>query len=85
MEITKVFSDMYGEERFYNVLMSESEMALFSIFSSEIVQSKNVDSRDMLKRAIKPSLKGVKYIKEDGSPDRMKNFKQGMIDSLMWG
>lgn len=30
MEIQKIFSDMYGEERLYSVLMTEDEVALFS-------------------------------------------------------
>ena len=86
MEIQKVFSNIEDpEEILYSVLMDETELALFSIFSPEIVQSENVNSRDMWKRACKPSFKDVKYVKEDGSPDRMKNFKQNMINSLIWG
>ncbi len=35
MEIQKVFSDMYDEERIYSVLMSEDELALFSEIQKE--------------------------------------------------
>ena len=35
MEIQKVFSDVSNEERLYNILMSEDEMALFSEFQKE--------------------------------------------------
>ena len=37
MEIQKIFSDMYGEERLYSVLMTEEELALFS----EVKENKN--------------------------------------------
>ena len=36
MEIQKIFSDMYGEERLYSVLMTEEEVALFSEIVEEI-------------------------------------------------
>ncbi len=35
MEIQKVFSDMYNEERIYSVLMNEDELALFSEIQKE--------------------------------------------------
>ena len=35
MEIQKVFSDMYDEERIYSVLMNEDEIALFSEIQKE--------------------------------------------------
>ena len=35
MEIQKIFSDMYGEERLYSVLMTEDEVALFSEIQKE--------------------------------------------------
>ena len=41
MEIQKIFSDMYGEERLYSVLMTEDEVALFS----EVKKNKNKKNR----------------------------------------
>ena len=35
MEIQKIFSDMYGDERLYSVLMTEDEVMLYSEFQKE--------------------------------------------------
>lgn len=45
MEIQKIFSDMYGEERLYSVLMTEDELALFS----EVKENKNKRNRPELR------------------------------------
>lgn len=36
MEIQKIFSDMYDDERLYSVLLSEEEMYLFSVMKDEL-------------------------------------------------
>ena len=38
MEIQKVFSDVSNEERLYNILMSEDEMALYSEFKKNALE-----------------------------------------------
>ena len=41
MEIMKVFSDSYDEERIYSVLMNEEELALFSEIQKEFSNATN--------------------------------------------
>lgn len=46
MIIQKVFSNSYDEERYYSVLMSEEELALFTDFTSPLGKlTKNVGSK----------------------------------------
>ena len=40
MEIQKIFSDQYDEERLYSVLMTEEELALFSEAMEEVEEPK---------------------------------------------
>lgn len=45
MEIQKIFSDMYGEERLYSVLMTEDEVALFSEVMEEIEEAEEASKK----------------------------------------
>ena len=44
MEIQKIFSDMYGEEHLYSVLMTEDEVALFSELQDRFFANADVNA-----------------------------------------
>ena len=52
MEIQKVFSDMYDEERLYSVLMNEDELALFSEIQKEFNSQSQKELRKRLETQI---------------------------------
>lgn len=64
MEITKIFSELGGEEKLYSISLDETEMTLFSEFQKEF----NSKSQKALKRKWEAS-EGKNYLKPGDSAD----------------
>lgn len=81
MEIMKIYSSEDGE-RLFTVSMSKEELNLYSIFSPVEIQSDSISASDMLLNNLKHPLKGVRYIKPDGSTDKKAQFKAAILSNI---
>lgn len=80
-ENKKIYSSEDGE-RLFTVSMSKEELNLYSIFSPVEIQSDSVSTSDMLLNNLKHPLKGVRYIKPDGSTDKKAQFKAAILSNI---
>lgn len=71
MEITKIFSELGGEEKLYSISLDETEMALFSEFQKEFASVRSM--KKAVVSAHKPLFDAVKSGKLDEFKDSAIN------------